>query len=76
VVRFIEDNWLQGKRLGDGSNDAAAGSFMNMFDFHRPAPFATPPLFLDPDTGTEVASPKPPRGPGHRHWPRPWHGRS
>ena len=33
VVRFIEDNWLHGERLGGGSFDAAAGSIMDMFDF-------------------------------------------
>jgi len=76
VVRFIEDNWLQGKRLGDGSNDASAGSIMGMFDFNRPAFFATQPLFLDPETGTRLASPKPGHGPGHGHWPWPWHWHS
>jgi phospholipase C len=33
VMRFIEDNWLGGKRLGQGSFDAIAGSLDNMFDF-------------------------------------------
>ena len=33
VVRFIEDNWLNGERLGGGSFDATAGSIMDMFDF-------------------------------------------
>ena len=33
VVRFIEDNWLHGQRLGGGSFDAAAGSITDMFDF-------------------------------------------
>ena len=33
VVRFIEDNWLHGERLGGGSFDATAGSIMDMFDF-------------------------------------------
>ena len=35
VVRFIEDNWLKGERLGGGSFDATAGSIMDMFDFDR-----------------------------------------
>ena len=36
IIRFIEDNWLGGKRIGDGSFDAVAGSVNNMFDFsHR-----------------------------------------
>ena len=33
VVRFIEDNWLHGERLGGGSFDATAGSIIGMFDF-------------------------------------------
>jgi phospholipase C len=52
VVRFIEDNWLHGKRLGGGSFDATAGSMMDMFDFrtggHAPA------LVLSPRTGLPV----------------------
>lgn len=50
VVRFIEDNWLRGARLGGGSFDATAGSIMDLFDFR--AGGATRPLFLDPATGT------------------------
>lgn len=51
IVRFIEDNWLAGQRLGGGSFDASAGSIMDMFDFkHR----NEKPLFLDPDLGTPV----------------------
>jgi len=33
IVRFIEDNWLGGERLGEGSFDNTAGSIMSMFDF-------------------------------------------
>jgi phospholipase C len=33
TMRFIEDNWLEGQRLGGGSFDAIAGSITNMFDF-------------------------------------------
>jgi len=36
VTRFIEDNWLGGKRLGAGSADAIAGSIRNMFNFAAP----------------------------------------
>jgi phospholipase C len=53
VVRFIEDNWLGGKRLGGGSFDATTGSIADLFDFR--AGGKTPPLFLDPATGN-VAS--------------------
>lgn len=52
VVRFIEDNWLHGTRLGGGSFDASAGSIMGMFDFS--AGGKAPKLFLDPTTGLPV----------------------
>jgi phospholipase C len=55
VVRFIEDNWLGGKRIGQGSFDATAGSIMNMFDFTGSAGKA-PTLFLDPTEGTPLSS--------------------
>jgi phospholipase C len=53
VVRFIEDNWLHGERLGGGSFDATAGSIMDMFDFRSGG--AVPVLLLDPRTGNPVA---------------------
>jgi phospholipase C len=53
-VRFIEDNWLHGRRLGGGSFDASAGSIASLFDFT--AHDARPPLFLDPDTGNVLAA--------------------
>ncbi len=49
VVRFIEDNWLHGQRLGGGSFDATAGSLAGLFDFEAPRTSAT--VFLDPKTG-------------------------
>ena len=52
VVRFIEDNWLHGERLGGGSFDATAGSIVSLFDFARRRP--DPPLFLSPRTGEPV----------------------
>ncbi len=33
TIRFIEDNWLSGERIGNGSFDALAGSIDTMFDF-------------------------------------------
>ncbi|MFD1560386.1 phospholipase C [Paraburkholderia silviterrae] len=52
VVRFIEDNWLDGKRIGGGSFDATAGSIMGMFDFNRRGEGRYEhKLFLDPQTG-------------------------
>jgi phospholipase C len=58
VVRFIEDNWLGGQRIGQGSNDATTGSIMNMFDFTQTI---TSPrtVFIDPDQGVVVATPPP-----------------
>ncbi len=48
VVRFIEDNWLGGQRIGGGSADAWTGSLDGMFDFSHPQ---AAPLFLNPSTG-------------------------
>ena len=36
TIRFIEDNWLGGERVGDGSFDAIAGSITSMFDWSNP----------------------------------------
>jgi phospholipase C len=52
VVRFIEDNWLSGTRLGGGSMDAIAGSLKNMFDFSGATPKNKTPVILNPVTGT------------------------
>ena len=35
VVRFIEDNWLGGQRIGGGSNDAIAGTLDQHVQFDR-----------------------------------------
>ncbi|OLP46662.1 phospholipase C [Rhizobium oryziradicis] len=48
VMRFIEDNWMGGQRLGGGSFDAVAGSLNNMFDWSKAR---TDTLILDPKTG-------------------------
>jgi phospholipase C len=48
VLRFIEDNWLHGERVGGGSFDAIAGSINPMFDFAHPDP---KPYILDEKTG-------------------------
>ncbi|KFE33943.1 phospholipase C [Thioclava atlantica] len=52
VTRFIEDNWLGGQRIGQGSFDAIAGSLDGMFDWAR-APNKA--LILDPQTGEPKA---------------------
>ncbi len=48
ILRFIEDNWLHGQRIGNQSFDALAGSLAGMFDFHHPRDIN---LRLDPSTG-------------------------
>jgi phospholipase C len=53
VVRFIEDNWLNGQRIGQGSNDATAGSIMDMFDFKH-GEGRVQPLYLYPETGMPI----------------------
>jgi phospholipase C len=53
MIRFIEDNWLGGQRIGDHSLDANAGSIVGMFDFnsgHKPVSN----LFLDSNTGMPI----------------------
>jgi phospholipase C len=35
VLRFVEDNWLDGQRIGAGSFDTIAGSIDNMFNFQQ-----------------------------------------
>jgi phospholipase C len=59
VVRFIEDNWLSGQRIGSGSVDAQAGELNNMFQFSHPS---DQKLILDPSTGEPTGSSQ-----GHRH---------
>lgn len=65
VVRFIEDNWLHGQRLGGGSFDEKAGSIMDLFDFDRDRShdYQMNAFFLDPTAGTVVVSPPD----GHHH---------
>ncbi len=55
VVRFIEDNWLGGARLGGGSFDASAGDIRDMLNSTGTANTAA--LYLDPTLGTQVSTP-------------------
>ena len=48
VLAFIENNWLHGARIGNGSMDALAGSLGDMFTFHHPV---AKPLILNANTG-------------------------
>jgi len=54
VVRFIEDNWLGGARLGGGSFDAAAGDLRGMLNTTGTA--VTSPLYLDGTLGTQLSA--------------------
>jgi len=51
VLRFIEDNWLGGQRIGQGSFDAIANSITQMFDFSQNNNSQGNLLILDPNTG-------------------------
>jgi phospholipase C len=56
VTKFIEDNWLGGKRIGGGSFDSVAGSLNapnGLFDFFIPH---FKPVILNPSTGAVVSS--------------------
>ena len=50
VIHFIEDNWLNGQRIGQGSFDGIANSIAQMFNFTKVRSNGT--LFLNPNTGT------------------------
>ena len=51
VIHFVEDNWLGGERIGQGSFDGVANSISQMFDFSKPRFDGY--LFLNPSTGTK-----------------------
>jgi phospholipase C len=49
ILRFIEDVFLDGRRIGGGSFDAIAGSLTPLFDFANPPRLS--PLVLNARTG-------------------------
>jgi phospholipase C len=49
IIRFIEDNWLDGERIGSGSFDAIASSITQMFSFEKIRHNGV--LYLNPSTG-------------------------
>jgi phospholipase C len=49
IMVFIEDNWLKGTRLGQGSFDALSNSITGMLDFQNKPRLE--PLLLDETTG-------------------------
>jgi phospholipase C len=55
IPQFIEDNWLNGERLGSGSFDASTGSITDLFDFTQKKSVV---LFLDPESGLVDSSKK------------------
>jgi phospholipase C len=55
ILRFIEDVFLSGERIGGGSFDSIAGRLDNMFDFGAGMPQNGGVVLLDDTTG-EVAS--------------------
>ena len=51
ILRFIEDTFLSGQRIGSGSFDSTAGVLRNMFDFTTNSPNNPAVVILDPTTG-------------------------
>ena len=56
ILRFIEDNWLGGQRIGDHSLDTKAGSIVGRFDFFNSGHKPVINLFLDSSTGMPILS--------------------
>ena len=52
AIRFIEDNWLKGQRIGQGSFDTIASSIAQMFDFRAIRTDGS--LILNPNTGEQI----------------------
>jgi phospholipase C len=51
ILRFIEDTFLGGQRIGQGSYDEIAGSFADMFDFSGSEPRNASVVLLNGRTG-------------------------
>ena len=55
VLLFIEDNWLEGQRIGQGSFDSIASPITQMFEFKNDGAGGNGgKLILDPNTGQPV----------------------
>jgi len=52
IIRFVEDNWLNGERIGSGSFDTIANSIANMFEFTKANKTK---LVLDPNSGNPAS---------------------
>jgi phospholipase C len=48
IIKFAENNWLGGQRIGGGSFDAISNSLSGMLQFFAPR---FNPVILDPTTG-------------------------
>jgi phospholipase C len=72
IIRFIEDNWLDGERIGDGSYDHLAGSLDGFFDWRHPD---LEPLMLNPCTGQVRHGHGRQQHPHHCNWPEQKGGR-
>jgi len=51
IIHFIEDNWLAGQRIGNGSFDTISNSIAQDFDFAKIRTGNTGLLCLNPQTG-------------------------
>jgi phospholipase C len=54
IIRFVEDNWLEGQRIGSGSFDGVANSIVNMMSFTKPS--VPQPYILNSTTGAPVGA--------------------
>lgn len=54
ILRFVEDNWLNGQRIGPGSFDGLANSIEGMMDFNKAQ--SKGKVLLDETTGEVVTS--------------------
>ncbi|MGA8152308.1 MAG: alkaline phosphatase family protein [Terriglobales bacterium] len=52
VIRFVEDNWLNGQRVGQGSFDSLANSITQMFDFTQIRSNGI--VILSPNSGEQI----------------------
>ena len=71
IIKFIEDNWLHGQRIGGGSYDAISGSLDGpggLLDFYTRPHFR--PVILDPTTGRWSALAEQPAAPAAARTPR------
>ncbi|WP_213773707.1 alkaline phosphatase family protein [Bradyrhizobium sp. dw_78] len=50
IIRFVEDNWLNSQRIGQGSYDSIANPITNMLDFNQTP---NPKLVLNASLGTK-----------------------